>query len=56
VTAALGVGATIGPAIAGGLIANSNYLPMLAFSFVAIMAGLMIIVNVLRRLAVESTS
>ena len=56
VTAALGVGATIGPAIAGGLIDNSNYLPMLAFSLVAIMAGLMIIVNVLRRLAVESTS
>jgi len=56
VTAALGVGATIGPAIAGGLIANSNYLPMLAFAIVTIMAGLMIIVSVLRRLAVESTS
>ena len=55
VTAALGVGATIGPAIAGGLIANSNYLPMLAFAIVTIMAGLMIIVSVLRRLAVEST-
>ena len=55
VTAALGVGATIGPAIAGGLIANSNYLPMLAFSLVAIMIGLAIIVSVLRRLAAEKT-
>ena len=55
VTAALGVGATIGPAIAGGLIANSNYLPMLAFSLVAIMIGLAIIVSVLRRLATETT-
>jgi hypothetical protein len=53
VTAALGVGATIGPAIAGGLIANSNYLPMLTFAIVAIMLGLMIIVSVLRRIAVE---
>ncbi len=56
VTAALGVGATIGPAIAGGLIANSNYLPMLAFSLVAIMMGLAIIVSVLRRQAAEKTS
>jgi len=56
VTAALGVGATIGPAIAGGLIANSNYLPMLAFSLVAIMMGLAIIVSVLRRQAAERTS
>lgn len=53
VTAALGIGATIGPAIAGGLIANSNYMPMLAFSLVAIMLGLTIIVSVLRRLAAE---
>ncbi len=49
VTAALGVGATIGPAIAGGLIANSNYLPMLSFSLLAIMIGLAIIVSVLRQ-------
>lgn len=56
VTAALGIGATIGPAIAGGLIANSNYLPMLIFSSIAIGTGLIVIVSVLQRSTADSTS
>jgi predicted MFS family arabinose efflux permease len=50
-TAALGVGATLGPAIAGGLITDSNFLPMFMFTGTAIAAGLLVIVSVLQRVA-----
>lgn len=53
ITAALGVGATIGPAIAGGLISGSDFSSMLVFSLITIMIGLAIVVSVLRRSHVD---
>ena len=53
-TAALGLGATMGPGIAGGLINGANFTPMFTFAGVAIIAGLTLITNILRRL--EATS
>lgn len=49
-TAALGVGATVGPGVAGGLIGDSDFTPMFVFAAIAIVAGLIVIVSVLRRL------
>jgi predicted MFS family arabinose efflux permease len=54
-TAALGVGATIGPAIAGGLINGSIFLPMFIFAAAAIIAGLLVIVGVLQRVTTRLT-
>jgi predicted MFS family arabinose efflux permease len=55
-TAALGIGATIGPAIAGGLISGSTYIPMFIFAGIAIVAGLLVIVSVLRRVTAKLTA
>jgi len=55
-TAALGVGATIGPAIAGGLISGSTFLPMFIFAAIAIVAGLLVIVSVLQRVTTRLTA
>jgi len=48
-TAALGIGATFGPAVAGGLVAAGGYLPMFAFAAAAIATGLAIMTAILRR-------
>lgn len=53
-TAALGLGATMGPGIAGGLISGANFTPMFIFAGVAIISGLTVITTILRRL--EATS
>ena len=55
-TAALGVGATMGPGIAGGLISDSGFTPMFVFAAIAIVIGLVVIVNVLRRLEAVSAA
>lgn len=55
-TAALGVGATMGPAIAGGLISGSTFLPMFIFAAIAIVAGLLVIVSVLQRVTTRLTA
>lgn len=55
-TAALGVGATMGPAIAGGLISGSIFLPMFIFAAIAIVAGLLVIVSVLQRVTTRLTA
>lgn len=48
-TAALGIGATFGPAIAGALVAAGGYLPMFAFAAAAIATGLVIMTVILRK-------
>jgi len=48
-TAALGLGATLGPAIAGGLVSGSGYPAMFIFASVAVLLGLAIITSVIRK-------
>jgi predicted MFS family arabinose efflux permease len=55
-TAALGLGATIGPGIAGGLINGSDFTRMFTFAAVTIVAGLIVITNLLRRLEAASAA
>jgi predicted MFS family arabinose efflux permease len=51
-TAALGLGATLGPGIAGSLVAGANFGPLFVFSNAMIIGGLLIILWVLSRLEV----
>lgn len=55
-TAALGIGATLGPAIAGGLIEGFNYSPMLAAGLAAILLGTGLIIFALTRPHLEPIS
>jgi predicted MFS family arabinose efflux permease len=56
VTAALGIGATLGPAIAGGIIQSANYSPMLAAGLLSILLGTGLIIRALQRLHLEPLS
>lgn len=55
-TAALGVGATVGPGVAGELIGDSDFVPMFVFAAISIVVGLTAIVSVLRRLDANSSA
>jgi len=48
-TAALGLGATFGPAIAGGLVSTSGFPSMFIFASAATLAGLLMITGILRK-------
>lgn len=48
-TAALGLGATFGPAIAGGLVSSSGFLSMFIFAAAATLTGLLVITGILRK-------
>ena len=50
-TAALGIGAMLGPSIGGALITDTEFTPLFGFAAVCIATGLALIVGVLRRFA-----
>jgi predicted MFS family arabinose efflux permease len=56
VTAALGIGATLGPAIAGGMSQGANYSSMLAAGLLSILLGTGLIIRALQRLHLEPLS
>lgn len=55
-TAALGIGAMLGPGIAGALITDSSFRPAFVFAAIAIAAGLLTIINVLKQFQATSSA
>ena len=55
-TAALGIGAMLGPSIGGALITETEFTPLFSFAAICIVAGLALIVGVLKRFVGYSAS